>query len=145
MIFHNLRTRFAWLKVIWAYYRDDLSGCRTLFERYAQYNSPTRFQKAFDATLMILETRYAEAQERFRQVLSEAVDGDPENGRYIDLYCRYYISLADKDGGHLEILRAAKECKPSRVVRRTLPLFYAELDGLTPAGWLAAQDAESAS
>ncbi len=125
-MFRRIKGTIFWLKALWAYYDGDFIKSRRLYNQYTSILMPNRVECAFDATLKIQEGRYTEAKDQFTKILLSEPDSLNQNNKYIDLYCRYYIALAEKKNS-IEFLKSARECKPTRDVRRALPLDYSPL------------------
>jgi len=105
----------------WHRNNGDFSRARTSTAKILARGANTfDFIIAYDAFLLVREGRIEEAKERFEECLARDRLADTEEAQYVDLYCRFFLSVFNQTGQAVAIMQRAKSLHVDSVVSAAL-------------------------
>lgn len=107
--------------------RNMASRARIEFEK-ASERMPKQldFMDAYDARILLMEGRHAEAGKKLRLALAARQNRQDDNAHYIRLWCNYNIALYQADAEALAFKSQAGDINPAKTLRNFLPFFSDE-------------------
>lgn len=107
---------------------SDLHRRNRRFEKARRYlnkilnrdNNDFEFIIAYDALIMVGEDRLSEARLRFEECQKRFSKSNDEDGRYISLYCEFWLSVFNSTGKALEFRSEALKLESDSLIKSLL-------------------------
>ncbi|GAA0474975.1 hypothetical protein GCM10009096_15720 [Parasphingorhabdus litoris] len=100
---------------------DRLKKARHYLDKILNRNEEEfEFIIAYDARLMVREDRLPEARSRIEECLEKFSESEDDDGKYISLYCQFWLSIFNSTGKAVEIRSEALRLEADSLTKAVL-------------------------